>query len=483
MTREASAPDPTLPPLPTVSADAVVAGVLDLVGMKAFALEGMLALSAVRWSREVTTACIDFAATPCLLLNPEFVARSCTTPERLAMLILHELSHVTLAHTRIATRVTRAQNIAFDAIINRSLLLALEEAKAETARFAELLCDLYRPDVAPEFLLRPPARGGEPSRGIGRLPRALRDIHARLYGPAPTAAAAKTLTYGEIVEALERSRPTWDAGRDAPVLLGSHGDTPLEQMALGGQATGDLHARFPGAFAALEVRGGLGAHPELASSAAALAVAAREAHIEALLRTALVRALLEGHGEARAVARRERPALTALPGRDRRGPARVALARAFGAPVPLFFQDTVPEVIRERHTVHLYLDVSGSMHHLLPRLFAALASLHDRLSATLWQFSTVVEPLTGDEVRRGRVRTTGGTEITPVLRHVTAMGELAPRKVLILTDGLFTPPPPALRAEALRAGREVHAVVLGGSTTNGRWATSVQTLTLPPAIR
>ena len=80
----------------------------------------------IEWSREVRTACIECADRPRLLLNLEFVQRSCTTRERLTALILHELAHVSFGHTRLFPRPTPAHNVAFDALINATILAQLE---------------------------------------------------------------------------------------------------------------------------------------------------------------------------------------------------------------------------------------------------------------------------------------------------------------------------------------------------------------------
>ncbi len=81
----------------------------------------LLSLLSIEASDEVPTACVTTGARSRLLVNPEFVARHCRTDEHLAMLVLHELYHVLLGHTRLYPRVTPAQNWAFDCLINAQL--------------------------------------------------------------------------------------------------------------------------------------------------------------------------------------------------------------------------------------------------------------------------------------------------------------------------------------------------------------------------
>ena len=72
-------------------------------------------------SREIPTAAVTCEGRPRLLVNPDFVAERCARDEHLFLLVMHELWHVILAHTRLYPRATRAENIAFDAVINAGL--------------------------------------------------------------------------------------------------------------------------------------------------------------------------------------------------------------------------------------------------------------------------------------------------------------------------------------------------------------------------
>ena len=81
-----------------------------------------------------------------MLLNPDFVLAHCQRDEHLVLLVLHELWHVLLAHTRMYERATTVDNIAFDAIINAGLARSfpgpqwrgfLEAVNPAGARFQE----------------------------------------------------------------------------------------------------------------------------------------------------------------------------------------------------------------------------------------------------------------------------------------------------------------------------------------------------------
>ena len=105
-------------------------------------------------SDAVETAAVECRSQPRLLVNPAFVERWAATPEKLLMLIMHELHHVLLGHTRLFPRVTRIDNLVFDAVIN-ALLCRMFPAPQHTAFFTDFYC---RPGIP-----------GLPAASAGRL--------------------------------------------------------------------------------------------------------------------------------------------------------------------------------------------------------------------------------------------------------------------------------------------------------------------------
>ena len=221
---------------------------------------------------------------------------------------------------------------------------------------------------------------------------------------------------------------------------------------------------------------GDGASPQRAEVRAVARDRAIERRFRELLRTVLV------DGEAsRTVRIGDRPARTFSPLHDRRAPARRLLARHFGAPMPLLFDDRVPHVTRECGTAALYLDVSGSMDELLPRLLASLVPLRRLLRAEVWAFSTRVERLTHADLVRRQLRTTYGTHIGPVLRHFSEMVRKdGIRRALVITDG-YVGSAPADAVRKLRAsGGELHVAVVGEALIGPQpWAASIVHVDIP----
>jgi hypothetical protein len=58
-------------------------------------------------SDEVPTAAVECQLQPRLLINPGFVEKHAETPEKLLVLVMHELHHVLLGHTTLFPAVTK----------------------------------------------------------------------------------------------------------------------------------------------------------------------------------------------------------------------------------------------------------------------------------------------------------------------------------------------------------------------------------------
>ena len=109
-----------------------------------YGLERMIELMDVEECDSIPTACVPIGGKPKILINPQFVRENCETDHKLFMLIQHELHHVLLGHTRLFKRVSRAHNIAFDAIINAMLCRS-----QPTAEWTALFRDSYSNKIFP----------------------------------------------------------------------------------------------------------------------------------------------------------------------------------------------------------------------------------------------------------------------------------------------------------------------------------------------
>ncbi len=478
------------------AADAQVARVLDLVGVHAHAINALLTVSTVEWSNATATACVECVDRPRLLLNPAFVAQWCHTPERLATLVLHEMLHIALGHTRLFPRPTLVHNIAFDAIINRTLLAAIQGARVrhssvhfgyDIERYTDLFTDFYTASKAPEFILRPPpgwplAPDWTASR---RMPAALRAIHRDLYDLTRRAKSDRSqgessvprytqVTYADIIAAL---RDGDEVEANDVSLLGAHGDTDADRQAIQGSRDRDAAEQLAAALEPL-----LGQLPGRGEHLGVTQVrdAARTPGLEQALRTLLRKALTPNGAAASRISWRQRDVRVVHRMHDRRAACRVRAATLLGAPMPLLFDGHILERHREPQQVAIYVDVSGSMDQLLPHLRRALLTLRREIAPTLYWFSNVVVAASARELETGTMPSTGGTSIGAVIAHATQHVP-AGNAAIVLTDGHVESVPAATSAALGRAQVALHVGVVGGGPlhTGAPWVTSSTPLPSP----
>ncbi len=460
------------------SVDSVVTSVLSLVGVHTRALHAMLTVSSVEWSTEISTACVECVDRPRLLLNPDFVAKWCTTPQRLAALIMHELLHIALGHTRLYPQPTIAHNIAFDAIINRTVLETMRCANIDMVEYAALFTEFYSATNAPSFLLRPPS--GWPDRpdwdASAGAPESLRAIHHQLYGStrAGQSHGYQEVTYTDIIDALRKSEVPLDGDL---LLLGGHGATATELAALSGTRDTDAAQAYDGA---LQVLGGQLPGVGGIMDHVAVADTARTPALERTLVTLLMRACSTSPGGTTRFDWYQRPVRVVHRLHDRRAASRVFAYRQFGAPPPLLFDGHLLDRRPSPVNVAVYIDVSGSMDLVLPHLRRALLTVRARITPTLYWFSTEVVAATRGQLERGEFPTTGGTAIGPVIAHALSQRPET-RAAVIITDGWLESISRATAKSVRAAGVSLHLGILGSGPTHARapWVASSTPLPSP----
>ncbi len=458
--------------------DTVVASVLNLVGVHARALHAMLSVSSVEWSTVINTACVECVDRPRLLLNPYFVAKWCKTPQRLAALIMHELLHIALGHTRLYPRPTLAHNIAFDAIINRTVLETVRFADVDVHEYSALFSEFYSASTAPSFLLRPPP--GWPRRSDWTAscdaPKSLRAIHRLLYDATPDGQSPdyQQVTYTDIIDALRKSAVPLD---DDLLLLGGHGQTETEAAALLGTRDIDAAQAFNDALQTL--RGSLAGAGDFLGQVT-LADVARTAALERALISLFMRACVASGTATKRFDWYERPTRVVHRMHDRRAGSRVLAHRRLGGPSPLLFDGYMLDRRPRPTNVGVYVDVSGSMDAVLPHLRQALLTVQARMTPTLYWFSNKVVVASRGELESGVLPTTGGTAISPVLLHALAQQHTT-RAAVIITDGYLEPVSRATANAVRDAGLSLHLGILGLGPTHASapWVASSRSLPSP----
>jgi len=406
--------------------------VLDSFPSGSYALHALLQVLEIVESEEVETAATECRVQPRMLINPRFVEEHAATSEKLLMLVMHELHHVLLGHTRLFPRATRVDNLVFDAVIN-ALLCRMLPAPEHTKFFT----DYYDDRSFPACLLRPPARwspGDEavacPPALAGESSSRARHVYEQLY-------SERGASYHDLYHVL-RDHVSEEQAQSVPLLGGHGGDRcqPIEEV--------DLRAGSPVLFGA--VRRIVEEWPQPPDPIAGRSL--EELTRDELLSPApgasnrqLLRSLLrkvggvDGHGSSRRAWREDaRTAETPVPTFQRRS----VVLRVMGAQ-PLLHQASIPvrRWLPTGERVHVYLDVSGSIGDLKGALYGAVLDCAAFVHPHVHLFSTVVADVSLDGLRRGDCTTTFGTDITCVAAHMKANRV---RRAVIITDGFVGPP-------------------------------------------
>lgn len=444
--------------------------VLDAFPAGTYALHGLLSLLDIVESDEVPTAAVECRAEPRLLINPAFVNRHAQTPEKLLMLVMHELHHVLLGHTRLFPCSTPLDNFVFDAVIN-ALLCRMFPAAEHTSFFTEF----YPDDAYPGCFLRPPARW-TPGGGIS-LPTALeapeRQAEAAVYRALYSDQGA---SYHDLYDIFRTQLRDEDV--EAIALLGDHS---------GHSAAGDLEGRAPVLFEAVRTVVERWPQPPDPIRGRSLEELLKEQQVRpsrvrsnrSVLRDLLRR--VAGTGRGGPVRRSTTFALqveTPVPTFDRRS----TVLRSLGCR-PLLYAAAIPSrrslPVSER--VHVYLDVSGSIGDLKGALYGAVLDCQELVHPVVHLFSTAIADMSFRGLSRGHCETTGGTDIGCVAGH---MAEHRVRRAVFVTDG-FTGRPQGAHRKVL-AEATVGVALTPGSTyaadlhdTTNFWAQLVASSTQP----
>ena len=399
--------------------------ILDCFPSGSYALTALLRLMDVVESDKVPTAAVECRIQPRLLINPGFVERHAETPEKLLMLVMHELHHVLLGHTRLFPCITQTQNFVFDCVIN-ALISRMFPEREHTA----FLTEFYSDKRFPECLLRPPTRWN--GRNVLTLPKGIRDLSkkdCRFVGETYRALYSDSgATYHEVYEVLPKLVPENALG--SIPLLGGHDEE--------GATTGDLDHYSPVLFDI--VRGIVEKWPQPPDpiQGRSLADIIDETTTDVnpvpsnrtILRTLLRKVgNVSRGGRVRRVGPVQVPSQTPIPVFDRRS----VVLQGLGVE-PLLHRGFVS--VRRRtplgERVHVYLDVSGSMDGVKGALYGAILDCKEFVDPTVHLFSTEVSDISLEKVRQGVVRSTGGTDIACVASH---LAKHKIRRACVVTDG------------------------------------------------
>ena len=424
--------------------------ILDCFPSGSYALNALLQLMEIVESTDVATAAVECTHQPRMKINPDFVAKHAHTPERLMMLVLHELHHVLLGHTRLFPCVTPVDNLVFDAVIN-ALLCRMFPEPAYTSFFA----DYYDDAEVPSCLLRPSKGWGlkqysSPPVLLDKRYKNLCAAHRALY-------SEYGVGYDELYAALRKELGAEEVS--LVPLIGDHGKD--------GATAGEFEVRTPVLYKVVRgiveqwpqppnpIRGRSLANLLQNSEVAVVRVPSNRERLSSLLRhVAGARGSYRTH---RQLAETNTAAMTPLPTMSRRS----LVLRSLGV-TSLLHESVVPSARLDPNggLVHVYLDVSGSIGALKSVLYGAVLECIDLVAPTIHLFSTKVADISVSKFRTGQCRTTGGTDIACVAKHIH---EHRVRRAVLITDG-YVGSPAGAHLSVLQDTKLGIALIPGNST-------------------
>jgi len=340
-----------------------------------------------------------------LAYNPEFVSRYVTCKEDMFSLIFHELLHPMFGH--FIYDCGKIENIAADAIINAVISTLYPDQSREGSLFKKT----HSPRGL-DGLMRPSSRM-QHSR--------YRRVYERLYPEMRR--VQDTMTTGELIQTLKILAQTENL--DSVMLLGTHhgsGDCDGHLGSLPQEAL----ARFAEDIKR-SVRESIGKQAGYSENWMELLMEALQTHLS------IRKVLLQKFATKRKIDRFKelfqdrRISVSPIPVH----PSKRDLVLLASGVWPCYFHNRLSKLQKRDRGLAIYLDVSGSVNEYLPKILGILKSLRKEIT-TIFQFSNKVVETSFDELLKGNIQTTFGTDFDCIAQSIL---ERDFDKVVIITDG------------------------------------------------
>ncbi len=339
-----------------------------------------------------------------LLYNPDFVNQHISCKEDLFSLIFHELLHPMFGHFIYGN--AELENISADAIINAATSTIYSRESADGNLFKKL----YLPKGLQGIM-----------RAGSRMSRSrYKRVYEKLYSGCHRKDEA--MTTGELIQTLKILTPT-EHFRGI-MLLGTHGAE--NGPAPGKSAVGipeDVLARL-----AEEIK------RSIAKKDASFSTVLIDMMMEALRRhLSLRRILLQKFATKRKIDRFKELfharciSTSPIP----LYPSKRDLVLLSAGIYPFHFHNQLQQPRHRDRGLAIYLDVSGSVNEYLPKILGILKNMKKEIR-TIFQFSNEVVETSFEELLKGSIKTTHGTDFSCIARSILERGF---DRAIIITDG------------------------------------------------
>ncbi len=369
-----------------------------------------LSLMDIKYSSDIPSACVTCRTRPTLLLNKEFINTYCKTDEHLFMLVMHELYHIILGHTKLFKRHASIDNIAFDAIINAILCRTYDDP--EYVSFFELI---NRSDAFPGCILRPISKD-TPSK-----------FHNLLNSLYSSNKGTYYEVYETIIDELKNSNDFYDF-----ILIGNHFENDEDDdNSILKKIIDNIISKWP---RTLLIKGrDLGKELDIKKTGLNKPKLSNKKKMLKLLKKAgVINGNLENN--IKGITKKNELGESFIPNyKDRTYLTKNIIYNN----VLIYKKEYEKDLIRNTHKqAYVYLDVSGSVIKNLKDTLPLLLKPLKNKECKVFSFSTEVEELSYENLKKGEYKTTGGTDINCVFDHFFNLKKKERgNKILILTDG------------------------------------------------
>lgn len=423
-------------------------------------IDEFLKLTKVEFSTEISTMAVKVLDDKIfLLINKDFVDKYCQTVEDLHFLFYHELYHLYFGHLFLDINCDNQVllNVVFDAFVNSLLVKKLKDSK-----YISILFRTYKNDKIPECILRPPENYGSQNYKIPQqLPIIYKWVIEKLYY------SKEGVSYNELIEILKKEE-IFKNIEILNILLGSHPihlpgikdsnglkdkQSKAKNENLKSQAEDLLDRLFKKIFKIGDNNNGIislpekGCSPESSYHGSTKTLISRpDREIVELLRKAMNRLLLSGEVLSPKFLLRKTnyDTKTIIPDLNEKT---YIIKQDSGLDV--IFYDTTSKILsldKPEVYCNVYVDVSGSMREYYEEIYSALSPFAKQNIIKIFLWSTVVVQIKPEELLKGQIETSYGTEIGCVLKHVL---QKKVKKALVLTDAIFFRPSESLIKQVL----------------------------------
>lgn len=369
----------------------------------------LLSLLSIRLSStETHSACVTCTNKPELILNPEFIEEYCKTDEHLFMLVMHELYHIILGHTKLYSNHSEIDNIAFDSIINAMLCRIFPQDE-----YTSFFCNINKADTFPGCILRPKAENS-----ISEVIPLLDNLYN-----------SNTGTYFDTYQTIINYFKNHKLG--LYMLLGNHDNKKINDPKLV-NVIERIVEKWPRPPKPISGRD-LGEKSKTENILLNQNIDKRKKIIKFLRQASII--VGKHENLKRDYENIETSIMTFVPNyKDR-----MLYAKKKIYDYVLTYNDftKINSYSSLSHTsTYVYLDVSGSVIDDLKTFMPLLLKPYKNKECLIYTFSTEVYPTNPKDFIDGKVKTTGGTDINCIFDYYFSLPKRKrPKKIVILTDG------------------------------------------------